>query len=267
MINASSYLYRLAWRIFFNVRHPTSLIARIKYIIFPKDLMLSQATKNKTPKISIIIITFGALEYVKKCFSSLHRFRPQNSEIIVYDNGSDSDTLAYIQGELSAGRIDKLHLSSVNCYFVRGNNEAAKLASDDSEYYLLLNSDTEIMDVRWIDCLLQITPQHGVSSMGYVSYPFPRPDGWCFMVDAKTFKEVGGLNDHYQMNWGITDFTSRILEKKLPARSIINPDRLIIHHGSKSYGKRQRVKKFNFMTTSQVIRALAWKSQEFFKIK
>lgn len=259
-------LYRLAWRVTFNLKNPASLAARIKWMVFPKQIKLSTLANRERGKISILVITFNSLDYIKKCLTSLNNFRPQNTEVIVYDNNSDDATTNYLQRELAAGRIDKLHLSPINHYFVKGNNEAAKLAADDSEYYLLLNSDTEILDARWLDCLLQITPTSGISALGHVSYPFPRPDGWCFMVDAKTFKDLGGLDEYYQMNWGITDFTSRVLGKNLPVRTIINPDQLIVHYGGKSYGTKQRAEKFNLMTSDQVIKAFAQKQQQFFKI-
>lgn len=267
MTISTGYLHRLAQRILFNVRHPVSLAARIRYLIFPTTITLSNTTPIQRDKTSILIITFGALEYVTKCLSSLNEFRPDNSEIIVYDNGSDSATLAFLRNQFAIGKIDKLHLSSTNLYFVRGNNEAAKLASEESKYYLLLNSDTEIIDHQWFEYLLSIMPRRGIGALGYVSYPFPRPDGWCFMVDAKTFTEIGGLNDHYQMNWGITDFTSRVLERGLPVNSIVNPASLVVHHGGKSYGKKQRDNKFNFMTTTEVIKSLAHMQQGFFTIK
>ncbi|GAI25788.1 unnamed protein product, partial [marine sediment metagenome] len=46
-------------------------------------------------RITIVIPVFNALEYLKKCFSSLIRFT-QNYELVIIDNGSNSKTKEYL---------------------------------------------------------------------------------------------------------------------------------------------------------------------------
>ena len=248
----------LAFNCLFYLKHPTQVYSHFKIRSNLSRISSRQLVdiKNENPKVSIIIITYGAFDYIKKCLTSLSKFRPNNCEIIVYDNGSEQSVKEYLSDQLDSRTIDKLKFSEKNHYFIKGNNEASKLASPDSDFFLLLNSDVEIFHKDWLKILLTIHPGKGISSLGTVFLPVPRPDGWCFLVDKKTFRELGGLNEYFQMNWGITDFTARVLAKGFEVNTVFNPEKLIIHYGSKSYLKKSpsSSNSFNFLSETKVIK-------------
>lgn len=258
------YLNYLFWRVVFNIKYPASFLARLHKFIFCRGLRLTDREPSISPKVSIVIVTYGALEYIKKCLYSLNKFKPKNAEIIVFDNCSDQLTKKFLAAELAEGRIDKLKLSDLNLFFVKGNNEAVKLASNDSEYLVLLNSDVEIVDRRWFSTLLEITPKHGISAYGEVNYPYPRPDGWCFMVDRVTFQDLGGLDECFQMDWGITEFTARVMDRKIPVQVITNSDLAIVHFGGKS--RKSSAMPFNSLSDEQVVKMFSGKRVSFFRL-
>lgn len=263
--------YKLRYLVFvclFYLKHPTQLYKHVKVLLNRKKLVIHSLDfeASPKPKVSILILTYGALDYVKKCLESLNKFRPENVEVIVYDNGSDEETKNYLKEQLENKVIDKLKFSEVNHFFVKGNNEAAKLAAEDSEYLLLLNSDTEILHKDWLNILLSIHPKKGIASLGAVFHPVPRPDGWCFLVDTATFKELGGLNEHFQMNWGITDFTAKALKEGLKVNTIFNPHQFIVHYGGKSYKKKPKINPFTDMTEGEVINLFSTGYVKYIKI-
>lgn len=234
----------------FYVKHPLICLKNLKSNIGQKKVS-SYKTLDKN-KVSIIIVTFNALDYVKVCLKSLQKTRYKNYEVIAVDNNSDSETKKYLQQVKKEMLIDKLYLSSENTYFTGGNNIGASLSSENSKYLLFLNSDVEIKNPNWLNILMANKPKKGVISFGKVDIPVIRPDGWCFMVEKNIFQELGGLNEYYKMNWSITEFTAKILKAGYSVKSITNPNEYVYHFGQKSRPKKKK-QVFKEMTMSQVI--------------
>lgn len=94
-------------------------------------------------KISIIIVSYNVRELLKSCLHSLEKFWPQDYsfEIIILDNCSKDGTVEMVKKE-----FPHVHLieSKNNLGFSIGNNEAAKIASGESLFFL--NPDTELID-------------------------------------------------------------------------------------------------------------------------
>lgn len=208
---------------------------------------------NKNPRVSIIIVTYNALEYVKICLNSISKASYSNKEIVVVDNNSNEETKNYLRVLKRQSQIDRLYLSKTNTYFSGGNNIGARLSDKNSKYIILLNSDTEIKDPRWIEILLSLAPEEGIISFGKVDFPVLRPDGWCFMINRNLYLQNGGINEYYKMNWGLTELTARILTKGFPVYSIINPDKYVHHFGKKSSGKKNTIH-FNNMTHCEILK-------------
>lgn len=100
-------------------------------------------------KISIIILTWNGLDYTKKCMDSLKKsaLATENVTVYVVDNGSESDTIEYLES------IDwiKLIKNNKNLGFVRGNNVAINQIKDGD--VILLNNDIIIEQDDWIEKL------------------------------------------------------------------------------------------------------------------
>jgi len=89
--------------------------------------------------LSIIIVTWNVVDYVRECLKSIILNTPAclNYEVIVVDNASSDNTTSMISNEFS----DVILISnSTNIGFARGNNQAIRVAKGRN--ILFLNPDT-----------------------------------------------------------------------------------------------------------------------------
>lgn len=93
-------------------------------------------------QLSVIIVNYNGLRYLKQCFESLtQKLQGITFEIVVIDNDSKDGSCDYIKQNYPE---IKLIESKVNYGFGKGNNEAVKTAK--GEYLLLINNDTIVLD-------------------------------------------------------------------------------------------------------------------------
>lgn len=97
-------------------------------------------------KLSIIVLNFNTKSLTIKCLSSVvsqykESIKKGEVELILVDNASSDGTV-----ETAKKQFDflKIVVNRENFGFSKGNNEGAKAAN--GEYFLFLNSDTEIRD-------------------------------------------------------------------------------------------------------------------------
>lgn len=103
-------------------------------------------------KISIIVVSYNNLDYTRLCLESiLKNTSYQNYEIIIVDNASDNDTVAFLIDYCSKNNIEKLILNQENLGFAKANNQGAK--TSDGEYLVFLNNDT-IVSPGWLHRLM-----------------------------------------------------------------------------------------------------------------
>jgi Predicted glycosyltransferases len=101
-------------------------------------------------KVSIIIVSYNSLNYLKDCLDSIKKNEPAASfEIIVVDNASSDGT---VQAMIKDYPYVKLIINDKNEGFAAANNKAIK--SSGSDYILLINSDCRVF-VNSIDRLLE----------------------------------------------------------------------------------------------------------------
>lgn len=94
------------------------------------------------PELSVIIVNYNGLKYLKECFESLiQNLEGIIFEIIVYDNNSQDQSCIYIKNNFPQIQLIE---SKINYGFGKGNNEAVKKAQGD--YLLLINNDTIVLD-------------------------------------------------------------------------------------------------------------------------
>lgn len=91
------------------------------------------------PLASIIIPTFNGLRFLPTCLDALHRQTYTRREIIVVDDASSDDTLAYLQAEQPAVRVVAL---ASNRGLATACNAGAAAAQGD--ILVMLNNDTEV---------------------------------------------------------------------------------------------------------------------------
>ena len=187
------------------------------------------------PDVSILMLTHNAPSYVELSVRSLERTIGVDYELIVLDNASDKQTRRLLKVLYSEGKIDQILFNERNDFFAKGNNLASRLASKDSKYYLLLNSDIEIKDPRWLINLLSIYPRNtgGVAAYGAVLSEPARADGYCFLID-RTLYDKYKLDERFAWWWSITKLESQILSEGKTIRAVVNPESQIYHYGGKS---------------------------------
>lgn len=91
------------------------------------------------PKVSVVLVLHNQAELTYHCLESLRQNSAMPIELIIFDNDSADETSALLD------RLEGVQIirSLDNRHYVRGVNEAAKLAT--AEYLLLLNNDTQVL--------------------------------------------------------------------------------------------------------------------------
>lgn len=122
----------------------------------------------KTKKLSVIILNWNGIELLKKFLPIAARYTVgENVELVVADNGSTDDSVAWIRSNCSHVRVLEF---GENLGFAAGYNRA--LRETGAEYSLLLNSDVEVTPGWWQPLLefLERNPEAGACQPKILSY-------------------------------------------------------------------------------------------------
>lgn len=122
------------------------------------------------PKISIIIANKDHVEDLKRCIASIReKSTYHNYEIIVVENNSTTEEIFAYYDEIQCQdeRIKVItHEGPFN--YSRVNNLGVKEAT--GEYILLLNNDTQVITVNWLEELLMYAQREDVGAVGAKLY-------------------------------------------------------------------------------------------------
>ena len=89
-------------------------------------------------KILVVIVTFNARKWVKKCLKSVEK-SSLPADVLLIDNGSTDDTLALVRKEFPLTRIIEM---GENLGFGAANNRGLRIAHDECyDFAYLLNQD------------------------------------------------------------------------------------------------------------------------------
>ncbi|MBA7596642.1 hypothetical protein ES703_03626 [subsurface metagenome] len=127
--------------------------ARRWYDLYSRVLAESTETRTreKRPLVSIVMLTFNALEYTRRCVDSLSRHTSYPHEVVFVDNGSTDGTKDYLRDVVAANANYQLIDNETNLGFSAGNNRGVKAAG--GQYVLLLNNDVLVAD-GWLESLV-----------------------------------------------------------------------------------------------------------------
>jgi GT2 family glycosyltransferase len=114
----------------------------IKYV--PLQSIMQQ------PLVSIVILNWNGRKFLEKFLPFVMASTWNNKEVVVIDNGSSDDSIAFLQQHYPAVRTI---LNGGNYGFAKGYNEGLKQLKSD--YYILLNSDVEVTP-GWIEPVIAL---------------------------------------------------------------------------------------------------------------
>lgn len=100
------------------------------------------------PLVSVIIVNYNGVQYLKKCLYSIFKNNYKNYEIIIADNASTDDSISIIKKTFSLNLLKiKFVKLSKNYGPAYARNQAFKVSS--GKYIAFLDNDTEV-DKDWI---------------------------------------------------------------------------------------------------------------------
>lgn len=103
------------------------------------------------PSVAIVILNYNGRNFLEKFLPSVLSSSYKNKRIIVADNASTDDSIAFLKKEYPAS-VELIALSE-NSGYAEGYNRA--LNSISSNYYILLNSDVEVTE-NWIEPVISL---------------------------------------------------------------------------------------------------------------
>ncbi len=144
-------------------------------------------------KVAIIIVEFNTRDILKNCLESIYKYKWQNQfEVLVVDNASTDDSVEMVKKNFPKVKVIS---SSKNLGFGGGNNLGLK--SSDGDYYLLLNSDTIVLD-NSLDNLVEFAKTHdyGLSSCKLLNADKTlQPNVGDLPIGLALFNWLSGLDD------------------------------------------------------------------------
>jgi len=113
----------------------------------------------RLPRVGIVILNWNGFEMTRKCIDSilgLTDYPKESLRLVIIDNGSTDGSGAELKNSF-AETIDLLELSK-NLGFVKGSNMGILHCLDvhKTDYVLLLNNDTEVLQSDWLRKLVKV---------------------------------------------------------------------------------------------------------------
>jgi len=203
------------------------------------------------PLVSIIIVNWNGQKWLKKCLDSLYNQTYKNYEIILVDNASTDDSVAFIRQKYPEVILVQ---STKNLGFSGGNNLGIQKAN--GEYVLLLNNDTWVENIfldKMLNSILNsdydiIGPIEGnyyskqfkkysihLDLFGHFVYLFGKNkrqenfylSGVCLLFKKHTYLKSGGLDNNFFMYCEDCDWFWRLHLLKM---KIYQDDNIVIYH-------------------------------------
>lgn len=161
-----------------------------------------------TPKVSIIIPNKDHAEDLKRCVGSiLERSTYGNYEILVVENNSASPEIRKYYQELVQNEKVRILDYQGRFNYSAVNNFAARQAG--GEYLLLLNNDTEVITVNWIEEMLMYAQRPDVGAVGaMLYYPDQTIQHAGIVVGLGAHRTAGHV--HYKQFWQNVGYMGRL---------------------------------------------------------
>ena len=220
-------------------------------------------------KIAVVILNWNGRPMLERFLPSVIEHTSHVAEVIVADNGSTDDSIAFMQSHYPEVRLIRLDR---NYGFADGYNRAFEQI--EADYYVLLNDDVEVTP-RWCDAVVEMmerdekiavaqpkllmfdqkdTFEYAGGAGGFIDkygYPFCRgrifstiekdkgqyddsceifwATGAALFVRASVWKELGGLDGSFFAHMEEIDFCWRC--KNHGYKAMYCPDSVVYHVG------------------------------------
>lgn len=242
---------------------------------------LTNTNRMSMPSVAVVILNWNGQHYLERFLPSVISSRYPNFSVVVADNASTDNSLAFLEAiypDIRIIRLDK------NEGFAKGYNLA--LAQVTADYYILLNSDVEV-NPEWITPLINLAEsdpsiaacqpkilseeernrfEYAGASGGwidYLGYPFCRgrifdsceedrgqyddvapvfwASGAALCIQASIWKTTGGFDDYLFAHQEEIDLCWRLQNRGY--KIYIQPESVVYHVGGGSLekGKRQKI--------------------------
>ncbi|MDX2472982.1 MAG: glycosyltransferase [Candidatus Krumholzibacteria bacterium] len=220
-------------------------------------------------KVSIVVLTYNALEFTRQCVASLLEFTDARHELIFVDNASTDGTVDYLR-EMTAPHDQMQFIANeTNLGFAAGNNVG--MAAATGRHVILLNSDVVVTE-GWVERLVhtaETNPRAGlvgpvtnnisglqklsdvvyeedslvgmhkfaaaqaVEHQGRVDHTL-RLTGFCLLIKRELLSRIGGLAEVFgRGNYEDNDYCLRA--HLAGFECLIARDCFIHHYGSRSF--------------------------------
>ena len=131
---------------------------------------------QRNPKISVVIPNCDHVQDLRRCLTSIYeKSTYDNYEIIVVENGSTTPEIKSYYRELASGALRE-RVKIVNFETQESFNYSDVVnfgvRNSDGEYVLLLNNDTQVITVNWMEEMLMYAQRSDVAAVGAKLY-FP----------------------------------------------------------------------------------------------
>jgi riboflavin kinase/FMN adenylyltransferase len=237
-------------------------------------LLLEEAKTIDKDNLSIAILNYNGRETLSKYLPDLIANNERSAKLIVIDNRSTDDSVAYIKENFP--QIEVIPLRE-NYGFANGYNKGIEYIK--SKYVLLLNNDVRVSE-NWLSPLINAiesdstiagvqpkilsdrTPnlfEHAGAAGGYIDilgYPFCRgrifdqveedlgqyndvkeifwTSGAAMLVRREIFKDLGGFDGDFFAHMEEIDFCWRV--KRAGYKFLVIPESIVYHYGGGTLG-------------------------------
>lgn len=202
-----------------------------------------------SPRVSIIVLNYNHPEVITRLLDSLTMTTGVPYELVVVDNGSEPAVVEMLK---TVKAIDTLVLEPINHYFSEGNNIGVRHSNPNTEYILLLNSDTEILRPDWLSKMIEWmegVPDNVVpfawSTIPTVPSPGPRDiiswgwsyeatipgcarlEGWCLLIRRSVWQDI---SPDFPFGYGISEMICNMIRAGAKAGMLCRSQPYITHY-------------------------------------
>jgi len=193
------------------------------------DISLRDETDEQ---VSIIVVHKDEPNYLNICLQSIAVTSNNNNyEIIVVDNGSDQESLDFLdelEGEVKVIRNGK------NLYWSAAANKGVEAADENSKYFIFLHYDTVVLNPGWLDLLINVAESQKSGMVGTELNTYMVQGNkvnfvqeWCLLISKEAWQDIGPFPEELPQVGHSIVMTLKAHRYNHAPQIINNP---IIHH-------------------------------------